>query len=449
MSHSLDIENKGIFITLPSPLMIPPRPDQIISFHMASTIGSHPPSPLTKLTLMDSNASTSENTAHHWDEYEKRAKDNAKKREMKISSEDHDSHAAQSVLNGNVLDDIIKSYGPMSSPGTPHFTSSSSTSPKWDFSFHKASQRKINSEPSPTTVAICKSCHESINSARGICEKCVRTIRFNGKNEMTTPPASPIQKNFTFTELPKLRKNSMSEETSPTSSPRCRPHRSPTHQLIDPPIRLSSLQSMANKQQPSPSHSQPLAPRKHSLAEPGELSIRLHATRKCIPTPTARTQPSSPTTPPPTSYPHTPTHSSNPCTRRSSLANVTTPPCYIRHDSATPSELSTLFPYMSNSTTPPSVGQASNALQTTTSAWDEWDSDGEGEEKIGLVGYWRGRKWSRSRGSPVEGGARRESVGKEDSVHEGRRGETREKEREKEKGKVRGFVRVISCGCGE
>jgi hypothetical protein len=80
------------------------------------------------------------------------------------------------------------------------------------------------------------------------------------------------------------------------------------------------------------------------------------------------------------------------------------------------------------------------------SAWDEWDSDEEGD-KASLVKYWRGKKWRGSRGSlggSGSGGARRDSAGKdgEESAGTG-------KDKEEGRRKRRGFVRVIRCGCGE
>lgn len=69
------------------------------------------------------------------------------------------------------------------------------------------------------------------------------------------------------------------------------------------------------------------------------------------------------------------------------------------------------------------------------SAWD-WDSDDE-EEKAGLVGYWRGRKWRGTSGSLGGTSGRRDSAGRDESV------------KEESRRKRRGFVRVISCGCGQ
>lgn len=85
--------------------------------------------------------------------------------------------------------------------------------------------------------------------------------------------------------------------------------------------------------------------------------------------------------------------------------------------------------------------RASYQLQNTTSAWE--DSDSEDEEKVGLVRYWRGRRWRGSRGSL--GGqstqARRDSATNEDDVKKADASASGKKRR--------GFVRVISCGCNE
>lgn len=63
-------------------------------------------------------------------------------------------------------------------------------------------------------------------------------------------------------------------------------------------------------------------------------------------------------------------------------------PSYTCQNSATPSEYSQVHHYAPLApTSPPSLHHVNQGLQNTTSAWDDWDSDGE--EKIRLVGKWK------------------------------------------------------------
>lgn len=365
-------------------------------------------------------------TAKLWDEYEKKAIENVKRRESAHSG--HVSIQApqsQRFSSGTVLD-IIKSYDPHASPGL----TTASGSPRFDFGFSTLLHDNAGSgSASNTTVAICKTCKQSVTSASGICERCNRIIVLPSSYGESTPSLSPSCQIIASTDIPKLSEEPTSEPLSPTSLPKRISQQSTSFQLLDPPIRRSSLKPPPGHEVDSPP-SDPTQSRKGSLADPKEPPFRLHIPRKPLP----RAHPASPITPPSTSHSQT----STPHTRPSSLANITTPPQYAnysRKTSATPSELSTLYPYVSNPTTPLSVCRSSYQLQNTTSAWDDWESD---EEKAGLVAYWRSKKWKGSRSNLGNSGSgRRESAGKDESVkEEGRK-------------KRRGFVRVISCGCRE
>ncbi|KAF2000684.1 hypothetical protein P154DRAFT_619927 [Amniculicola lignicola CBS 123094] len=383
---------------------------------MATTFPPHQPSPLARTapplksdngcldTIHASNSSSSVNTGKLWDEYERRAVEAAKRREATCPRSPLQVKSSQRFSSGTVLD-IIKSYDPHSSPRVP---SSTTASPRFEFGFPgSASSRRAAAATSSTTVATCKTCERPIDSASGICEKCIRIIGISPKFSPATPPITPTRRSL---------------------------------QSQDIPIRLSSLRPPPPPTDAKKPSQRASRSRKSSLTDPNEPFLRLQISRK----PVARTHPSSPTTPPSTSYCH-----SSSCPRPSSLVNITTHPSvapYNGHKSATPSEYSTLYPYISSSTTasPPSVCRASYNLQNTTSAWDDWDSDEE--EKAGLVGYWRGRKWRGSRGS-LSAVSGRDSASKDEgamSSEEGR--DTRDAKREK---KRRGFVRVISCGCNE
>ncbi|KAF2270807.1 hypothetical protein CC78DRAFT_610867 [Lojkania enalia] len=377
---------------------------------------------------------TPQNTAQLWDEYERRARENAKRRETEFNnatSPFQGSHS-QRFSSATVLD-IIQSYDPHSSPRVPGPSPvpSATTSPQFNFGFTSSGRNNGNDNHPVTTVAICKTCKGSITSAFGICEKCKKTIVIPSPSGETTPPLSPSCRNFASTNLPKLERRSSTEPSTPiSSSPNFKPCRPSSNPLNELPIRLSSLKP------PPPldlkaSSSLPCRSRKSSLTDPNEPFLRLQITRKPVP----RTNLSSPTTLPSASH----SRVSNSTPTVSSLVNISTPPNYAsssRHASATPSELSVLYPYISTSTTsPPSVCCVSYNLQNTTSAWDDWDS--EEEEKAGLVGYWRGKKWRGSRGSLGEVSARRDSGAKDDGA---------KADGKKRRGR---FVRAISCGCGE
>jgi hypothetical protein len=248
------------------------------------------------------------------------------------------------------------------------------------------------------------------------------------------------------------------------TSPKCRSFCPLPTQLFDPPIRLSSLRPPLGKEPAQPARS-----RNVSLTDPNEPFLRI----QIAPTASSRSAsiPSTPTYPPTTTTPSTTQSRSS--TRPSSISNIIAPLSpvavhipthpYARHNSATPSDMSTLIPCASITTTSrPSVGSTAYSVNHTTSAWDDWDSDEEGE-KAGLVGYWRGigkgqgRKGSSDSKISFESMSAKLSSAREEERKKSReqlRGskekEQRPRSSESENGKKkkgpRGFVRVISCG---
>ncbi|KAF1974332.1 hypothetical protein BU23DRAFT_115166 [Bimuria novae-zelandiae CBS 107.79] len=415
----------------------------VAAMSAAMTFTPQHPSPLARTTSPFKNPrtapSTPGNTEHVWDEYEKRAVENARRRDTMWSTSRRQTQ--QSRFSSATVLDIIKSYDPHSSPRVP----SIKDSPRFDFGF-PTQQRPQLPVTESTTVAICKTCKGSITSTLGICEACKKTIVLSSPAQ-ATPPLTPTTQSFTLADPTQKGETSPANKDMRTStSPKRRSRRISSAQLVDPPIRLSSLRP------PPPSQSTPRLsaetsrPRNASLPGSFETLKRLPISRK--PVPLYASVPATPTTPPSTAHSYHSATRTRPC----SLANITTPPVTetssyrsTRHNSATPSELSTLFPYLSSSTTttsPPSVYRASYQLQNTMSAWE--DSDSEDEEKVGLVKYWRGRKWRSSRGSlgSQSGQARREST------ETGNEEERRSAEMPVGGRKRRGFVRVISCGCG-
>jgi len=236
---------------------------------------------------------------------------------------------------------------------------------------------------------------------------------------------------------------------------------------------------------------EPARSRKASLTDPNEPFLRLQTTQqKTTYQPRAHSQ----------SHPTTPTFLTNPSsaapsrasTRPSSVANVgsLSPTCaypYSRNNSATPSDLSTLLPYSSTATTcPPSAGRSSFALPNPTSAWDDWDSESEGE-KVRRVG-WMGRRKAKGKSTDKDSKGSIDSTSSEGDfflrAKKGSKADEEEEEEEedrleqarldmaervrasrlsrdrpmqaalakeakekKKKTRPSGFVRAISCGC--
>ncbi|KAH9863280.1 hypothetical protein IAQ61_009557 [Plenodomus lingam] len=394
-------------------------------------------------------------TAKLWDEYEKRAVENAKKR-------DRSSKESQSQRS------LASESGGLDTKVTLPTTARSS----FDFKF----RRGHVATPS-TTVSTCKTCRQAITYASGICERCQRTIIIASPSGEITPPTSPTACTFSSTDEHQSRKPSMEGiiMLAPISPPQKSFCRLPP-QGVDPPIRLDSLRPPP----PASGIADPARSRKVSLTDPNEPFLRLQVTGQQTYQPRTHSQshPTSPTfvptTPPSTSH-------SRSSTRPSSLANIASLPTsaysYTRNNSVTASELSTLFPYTSaNTTSPPSLCRSSYALQNTTSAWDDWDSDSEGE-KVRLVG-WIGRRKAKGKSSDKESKGSMDSFGsdgdlfyrdkksresKEEDKLERARLEAAENARAsrllrdsqtreqsvKKKRRPSGFVRALSCGCRE
>lgn len=383
-------------------------------------------------------------TAKLWDEYEKRAVENARRRDGTAQAPSHQRSSAFEVGKDGELHPI---------PATTITRSS------FDIKFRKARVATLS-----TTVAICGTCKQPITFASGICESCQRTIILPAPTGETTPPLSPSVRNYGSTDLVKLHKDSSVEEfITPTStSPKRRSFCPMPSQATDPPIRLSSLRPP----QAQVIHLEQNRSRKTSLTDPNEPFLRLQIANqqafssRSYSHPTTPTHSNIPTTPPSTSH-------SRSSTRPSSLANtasVNLSP-YTRNISNALSELSALDPY-TTTTSPPSVCRSSYALQNTTSAWDNWDSDEE--EKVGLVG-WMGRKKGKGKGAGKGSKGSIESLeslgtmddmrsktkSREDERLEQARRETVEIVRASKSSSVRrekrpsGFVRVISCGCSK
>ncbi|KAJ8110531.1 hypothetical protein OPT61_g6651 [Boeremia exigua] len=303
-------------------------------------------------------------TARAWDEYEKQAKQNARRRDRASQvSQPHRSSASSDVGKGSR-------------------SSSSTARSSYDFKFRNVSI-------ATSAVATCKSCKQPITYSSGICERCKKIIILPSTAGESTPPLTPAARNFASTDLHLLEKHTSQEEPSTrTSSSSKRKGCPPALQFTNPPIRLDSLRPPPNTQDLT----EVGRSRKTSLTDPNEPFLRLQYAHQYAPN--TYSIPSTPTYPP-TSPPST--IPSRVSTRPSSFAQMSSPltqnavmPSFVRQNSATPSESSHIQQYTTIpfcATSPPSLQHVNSALQNTTSAWDDWDSDGE--EKVRLVGYWK------------------------------------------------------------
>lgn len=304
-------------------------------------------------------------TAKAWDEYEKQARQNARKRDRASQSSQPQRNSASSEI------------------GKGSRSSSSTARSSYDFKFRNPSHA------TSTTVATCKSCEQPITYVSGICERCKKTIILSSPTGESTPPLSPAARNFASTDLHLLeKKSSLDEPSSQISSSQRRKGCPPTLQLTNPPVRLDSLRPPPNKQDLMEAN----RGRKASLTDPNEPFLRLQYAHQYVPyNYSIPSTPTYPVTSPPSTIPScVSTRPSSFAQMTSSLTQNAVMPSYTRHNSATPSEISQLHHYTPVSmapTSPPSLHRVSNALQNTTSAWDDWDSDGE--EKVRLVAPWK------------------------------------------------------------
>ncbi|KAF1933948.1 uncharacterized protein M421DRAFT_414996 [Didymella exigua CBS 183.55] len=302
-------------------------------------------------------------TAKAWDEYEKQARQNARRRDRASQSSQPQRNSASSDV------------------GKGSRSSSSTARSSYDFKFRNA--------PIVTSkaVATCKSCKRPITYSSGVCGRCTKTIILPSPTGESTPPLTPAARNFASTDLHLLEKATSQED--PTLRPPSLSKRKdcpPALQFTNPPIRLDSLR-------PPPSTHDLMEAnrsRKASLTDPNEPFLRLQYAQQIAPyTYSIPSTPTYPPTSPPSTIP------SRVSTRPSSFAQMTSPltqnailPSYTRQTSATPSEYSQVHHYAPlAASSPPSLHQVNHGLQNTTSAWDDWDSDGE--EKVRLVGKWK------------------------------------------------------------
>ncbi|CAE7206352.1 hypothetical protein PTT_16314 [Pyrenophora teres f. teres 0-1] len=378
--------------------------------------------------------STPSKTAQLWDEYERQAVEKAREREMHTQT--------SQVLLPTV---------PKTRKARPQLDRSTSRS-SFDFRF-----RRAHAATPSTTVSICKTCQHPIIYASGICELCIRTIVLPAPGE-ATPPISPATRNFPTSDPQPFHTISSGEEAIvpiPISPRRASFCPLPPH-MAELPMRMSSLQPPSEQQEADLDTSRQ---RKTSLTDPNLPILRLQIAH--VPRSLPDSHPTTPTSPPWTQ--------SRSSTRRSSLANVallpTQPWPHARNDSVTLSEMSTLYPSASaGASSPPTSCRVGYPLQTTVSAWDDWDSD---DDKVGLAG-WMGRRKAKSRGmdsfdsererprTGVSERPRKARMSKEEIKLERARIEAAETARafrlaseKMPRKKQSGFAKMFTCGCGD
>ncbi|KAF2440368.1 hypothetical protein P171DRAFT_489085, partial [Karstenula rhodostoma CBS 690.94] len=135
------------------------------------------------------------NTAQIWDEYERHAVENAKRRDTTPNPARRQTQASH--LSSGAVYDVIKSHDPHSSPRAPSIKGS----PQLNFGFPT---RQLPAKP--TTVAICKTCKGPIRSTLGICEACKKTIVLSSPPGQATPPLTPTTNAFPASDLPRSAK---------------------------------------------------------------------------------------------------------------------------------------------------------------------------------------------------------------------------------------------------
>jgi hypothetical protein len=133
-------------------------------------------------------------TAKVWDEYEKQARQNAKRRDRASQSTQPQRNSASSDV------------------GKGSRSSTSTARSSYDFKF-----RNIPIVTSKA-IATCKGCLQPITYSSGVCERCKKTIILPSPTGESTPPLTPAARNFAFTDLHLLEKATSQEEQFPRTS---------------------------------------------------------------------------------------------------------------------------------------------------------------------------------------------------------------------------------------
>ncbi|PVI06600.1 hypothetical protein DM02DRAFT_711051 [Periconia macrospinosa] len=355
------------------------------------------------------------------DEDERHTTGHPKRRETICSNFTHQTPKSTRFSTDTVLG-IIKSYEPNTSPKVPCPSPSHEITSTVDVG-SSASSRTPKDTASKTTPMIPSPFSNKSASLTTTTTTTTTTIATIAST--TTSPTPLIYSDLTSKNL-RLLENA--------KTPKCKSARPsmPSLHLSDLPIRLSPLRS-PSRLPPSPTSSKEEAarPRKPSLTDPHlhkQPSQYVQDLENPARFPVAH--PPTPSTPPSTSRGGHSYHSSlgTPPYSQAHVRNPSEPlPGYASHPhmSITSTESSSFLSGLAHSptttiaTSPRSrESHASYGMQHTMSAWDEWDSEEE-EEKVGLVKYWRGRKWRSSRGSLGGiGVGRRESVGNDETDQE-------------------------------
>ncbi|KAF2132420.1 hypothetical protein P153DRAFT_275721, partial [Dothidotthia symphoricarpi CBS 119687] len=304
---------------------------------------------------------TQKKTAKLWDQYEKEAVENARRRETT-----HGAPTSQRYFASDIRNDHFKS---------PSLTIATSAKISFDFNFADAAI----SPPPLRTVAKCRSCRQPTMYASSDCERCNTTMTRSPPTGVITPPLSPSSRNFAWTDVPQRHRESTSDESSTSNSASsertllCPP---PTLR-VDLPVRQSSLHPPRS---PDFNNAELDRGRKGSLTDPNEPFLRHQIAHQRA---FARSPCSNPTSPtfPPASRPHT-SHSYSPAYTFGHV-NVHPMPLNTRHIGTSTAELSAR-PHTSATLSPAS--RPSIVQHNTSSAWDDWNSDDE-EEQIRLVGW--------------------------------------------------------------
>lgn len=196
-------------------------------------------------------------TAKAWDEYERQARQNARRRDRASQGPRTQRNSASSEM------------------GKGSRSSASTSRSSYDFKF-----RNVTITAS-TAVATCKNCKQAITYASGICERCTKTIILPSYSGVSTPPLSPTARNFAFTDLHQLERHTSQDDPNTwLSTSSMRKDYSPALQFTNPPIRLDSLRPPPNTQDIM----ETTRGRKTSLTDPNEPFLRLQYAHQHAPT---------------------------------------------------------------------------------------------------------------------------------------------------------------------
>ncbi len=278
-------------------------------------------------------ATTAAKTAQLWDEYERIALENERRR----------NRTTKTLAPRHKLSfDLSESYG------SHRRTTKKSSRSDSDTNF-----KGLRMASSSKSLVSCRNCKQIIPFTSQTCQGCQRSDLPRARREDTPisgPPAT----------APAVTAPSKPQEEPSRSTP-----------IEQASHHVSTSRPQTGQQTPTESSRS----RKPSLIDPNEAFLRIQMTSPQTYNATHfQTHATSPSITSASSL-HPSAPYSRGSTRPSSFANRYS---YHRNNSATPSEMSTLYTCaLTQATSPLSLSSVDYALQNIKSAWDDWDSEDE------------------------------------------------------------------------